>query len=203
MRLAGEVHKLVQEMNQQLLAKGYRKRTLQNLLAGIHLRRMDRPMRENFSRHIEGLRAPRFIHSPKYAEQQNRAALSIPRVDPDTGEILADLVTADPDIVRFARSLIEALRAYDVPLFPHCFVRGYEEQTRAFERGFSQVQYPNSEHNVGRAVDVIHGVKGWDMDKNQWKLIGDLGKEIAGRQKVKVKWGGDWSFYDPAHWELT
>ncbi|MBX8785568.1 M15 family metallopeptidase, partial [Ochrobactrum sp. GRS2] len=54
----------------------------------------------------------------------------------------------------------------------------------------------------GMAVDIIHGTKAYDLDRKAWSLLSHIGKEISVQAGIPVTWGGDWKFYDPAHWEL-
>jgi len=115
----------------------------------------------------------------------------------------ADKAGAQPDILRFADLLIGRAFKLGIPLFPHCVVRGSEEQNRLFKEGKSKARAGESPHNYGAAVDIVHGKLGWNLSRRQWAIIGHLGKEIAAQQGLKVTWGGDWKFYDPAHWELT
>jgi hypothetical protein len=53
------------------------------------------------------------------------------------------------------------------------------------------------------AVDIISATKAWDLSKKQWDVIGCIGKEIARKRNLKIDWGGDWDFWDPAHWQIA
>lgn len=128
-----------------------------------------------------------FIHSDKYLEQQWRARR----------------VGAHHDILLFEAKLVKKLRQIDVPAFAHCVWRTPQEQHDAFVRGVTKARPGESPHNHGCAVDIIHGTRAWGISKMSWAIIGHLGKEIARQNGLKLTWGGDWSFYDPAHWELT
>ena len=77
--------------------------------------------------------------------------------------------------------------------------------------GRSRTHWPNSAHNIGEAVDIVHGVFHWDMTPQEWAMIATLGRLCldrfnAGRPKdaqLRLTWGGDWrSPWDPAHWEI-
>nr|WP_245369132.1 M15 family metallopeptidase [Agrobacterium tumefaciens] len=88
-------------------------------------------------------------------------------------------------------------------MFAHCVYRDDVEQQRLYVKGLSKAKPGQSAHNYGLAVDIVHGTKAWDLTRKQWDLIGHIGKEVAASLGIKVEWGGDWSFYDPAHWELA
>ena len=128
-----------------------------------------------------------FCFSQKYQEQQARA----------------DRFGAQPEIVEFERKLVKRLFKLGVPVFAHCVIRGSQEQNRLFREGKSKARAGESPHNYGAAVDLIHGVKAWNLTRKQWALVGHIGKETAASAGLKVTWGGEWEFYDPAHWELT
>jgi len=59
-------------------------------------------------------------------------------------------------------------------------------------------------------VDIVHGVFAWELTPQEWQLLGKIGKQVAWRlnqalpkeRQFFVDWGGDWKFYDPAHWEI-
>ena len=39
----------------------------------------------------------------------------------------------------------------------------------------------------------------------QWKLLAHIGKEVIAQKGLAISsmaWGGDWTFYDPAHWQI-
>ena len=128
-----------------------------------------------------------FCFSQKYGEQQGRA----------------DRFGAQPAILDFERKLVKRAFKLGIPLFAHCVIRGSQEQNQAFREGKSRARAGESPHNYGAAVDLIHGTKAWALSRKQWLILGHLGKELAAQQGLPVTWGGDWSFWDPAHWELT
>lgn len=110
---------------------------------------------------------------------------------------------ADERIVKFARSFVKALQAHGVPARCTEVYRGKERQNALKAQGRSRASFGQSAHNYGMACDVIHADLGWDMNRVQWALFGIIGKEIARRQHLSLVWGGDWDFWDPAHWELA
>ena len=128
----------------------------------------------------------KFIQSQKYKDQQMRAVRD----------------GAHPDILEFEKRLITRMRKQDVPLFCLYLWRGEDEQNALFVRGHSKARFGQSPHNYGMAVDIIHGTKAYDLDRKAWSLLGHIGKEISVQAGIPVTWGGDWKFYDPAHWEL-
>ncbi|GAA4130403.1 M15 family metallopeptidase [Aminobacter aganoensis] len=147
-----------------------------------------------YSQALAGIVDTEFIKTVRYGEQQYRA----------------DALGAHPIIIEFSTLLVRRMRALGVPMFPHSIWRGEAEQNAAYRRGTSDAQYPESPHNRGCAVDVIHSRKAWDLTARQWLLIGHVGKEIAASKGWKLVWGGDWRKkptdeigWDPAHWELA
>lgn len=140
---------------------------------------------------LKSMASPTFLKGDKYREQQLRASREL------------DGVRADPRIIKFAVQLVKEAGRYGVPLFPHQFVRGEAEQNELRKKGHSRAVWPHSPHNHGLAVDMIHGIRGWGLDRKEWLVIGAMGMEVARRLELKVEWGGEWSFYDPAHWQLA
>lgn len=139
---------------------------------------------------IASLRNPGFLKSVKYQQQQTRA----------------NRVGADPRILEFADKVIKRGADLGIPLFAHTIVRTYDDQLSAYVRGVTR-DVPNDglwPHRFA-AVDIVHGTLGW-MDNpvvaHGWDVIGHLGKEVANSMSIKIVWGGDWKFYDPAHFEL-
>lgn len=135
------------------------------------------------------------FYSPGWLRQQDRANWS----------------GVDPRIQLHAARLIEALQRCGIPAFVHCAMRTKAEQDAAFAAGHSKLQWPRAAHCVGGAVDIVHGVFAWDLSPMEWALIGKLGLDLHNRlmlglpeaRRYGIVWGGNWSFYDPAHWELS
>lgn len=115
----------------------------------------------------------------------------------------ADRVGGHPTIIEFERKLIKRFAKLGIPMFCHCLYRGQDEQNSLFVRGLSKARYGQSAHNFGLAADIVHGTKAWDLTRQQWDLVGHIGHEVAASLGIQVEWGGNWSFYDPAHWELA
>ena len=128
-----------------------------------------------------------FCLSERYKAQQKRASRD----------------GTHPDVLEFERRLVARCLKLGVPMFAHCFVRSDEEQNSLYVRGLSKARAGQSPHNYGLAVDIVHGTKAWDLTRKQWEIVGHVGKEVARQLGLDVEWGGDWSFYDPAHWQLA
>jgi len=127
-----------------------------------------------------------FLDSQKWQEQQWRANRD----------------GAHWHILDFEKLVIRACAKIGIPMFAHSVVRTDAEQTALFVQGVSKARAGQSWHNFGCAIDLIHSVKGWNLADHEWRLLRHIGMEVAGRFGLKVEWGGDWRFYDPAHWQL-
>jgi hypothetical protein len=143
-----------------------------------------------------------FLLSDKYDQQHARATRQ----------------GADEGILAFERKFIRKMEALGVPMFAHSVIRSPAEQTKRFAEGHSKAKAGQSPHQYGMAVDLIHGIRGWDIPDESWALVGHIGKEVAstltvsrwneaeGRfveTRVHLEWGGDWkSLWDPAHWQI-
>lgn len=128
-----------------------------------------------------------FLKSPKWKEQQWRA----------------NRIGAHVEILEFERIMVRRARKISIPLFTHAVMRTKEEQDRLFVMGRSKVQYANAPHCHGCACDIVHSIRAWDLNEAEWTILGHIGKQVAASLGIKITWGGDWSFYDPAHWELA
>lgn len=144
----------------------------------------------------ERLKAPNFLTSTGHISQWDRA----------------DWAHVDPRLMYWAALFIEAARKRGIPLYVHCALRDRDTQDAHFNKGTSKVRYPNSAHNIGEAVDIVHGLFHWEMSRSEWSLLGVLGKlaldrvnaQLPKERKLALTWGGDWkSFWDPAHWEIA
>lgn len=141
-----------------------------------------------YSEALRGLVNREFLASQNYQQQQWRANRN----------------GAHPAILEFERVLVKRLAKAGVPMFAHCVVRGQADQQRLFDEGKSKDSPADGmwPHRAF-AVDIVHGVKAWNLTKKEWAVIGHYGKETAKSLGLKVDWGGDWRFYDPAHWQVT
>ena len=135
----------------------------------------------------------------------------------------ADWQQCDPRLMRWAALFCELARKRGVPLYVHSAFRTEAQQAALVAKGHSKTPYPRSAHNNGEAVDIVHGVFHWTLTKQEWALLGVLGRLALDRvnssihrpkrlpsgvnplhyEKLALDWGGDWSFYDPAHWQIS
>lgn len=119
-------------------------------------------------------------------------------------QLRADRKGAHMDILDFERKFISKMKANGIPMFAPCVMRSRVEQQILYDRGFSKAKAGKSPHQHGMAVDIVHSTMAWDLPSRKcWELIGMMGKEVAASAGIKVEWGGDWKFYDPAHWQLA
>lgn len=109
---------------------------------------------------------------------------------------------AHPVVLEFERLFIKRMAKAGVPMFASEFVRTRERQNDLYALGNTRARAGQSPHQYGLAVDIVHSVKGWDMDRKAWALCAHVGRELATQYGFKMEWGGDWKFYDPAHWQL-
>lgn len=107
------------------------------------------------------------------------------------------------DLCDFRDAFLKALHGRNMPFFVHCLYRGPEDQKEVQQRGNSRASFGQSPHNWSMAIDVVHYGRYWELTEKEWHIVGLIGKDVARRRKVKMVWGGDWSFWDPAHWELA
>lgn len=151
---------------------------------------------QKYSAALDGMRNLPFLKTAKYQEQQFRA----------------NREGAHPKIVEFADQLVKRMKLVGVPMFPHCIVRTPADQDAAYALGHSRIRGNGDYPHRAFAVDIIHGIKGWNLTEKQWALVGHLGFEVAKKVGVTVVWGGDWDgdgdihdqkLYDPAHWEIA
>jgi hypothetical protein len=144
---------------------------------------------DSFFRNVpDNLRAGKlYFTTEAYLSQQHRA----------------DWQNVDIRMQKFAAALVLALRKRGFPFYVHSAFRTPSEQEQLYAKGRSKARFPFAAHCQGKAVDIVHSFHHWGLTRNEWALIGKIGKEVAKRQKLEITWGGDWSFYDPAHWELT
>jgi hypothetical protein len=108
-----------------------------------------------------------------------------------------------PRMVEFSLKFNLELQKRGVPFYVFEFHRSAERQNDLKAGGLSKASGGRSPHQWGFAFDLVHCTKYWDLTPKQWAFVGAIGKEVARRMKLKVVWGGDWDFYDPAHWQLA
>ena len=141
------------------------------------------------------LRAPAHFASNAYLRQQERA----------------DWAHADPRLMFWSAHFCEALRRRHIPVYVHTALRGRNEQDNLVTLGRSKARYPSSAHNIGEAVDIVHGTNHWDLTRTEWAVLEVLGRlslakvnaYLPAARKLRLVWGGSFkSLYDPAHWEV-
>lgn len=128
----------------------------------------------------------------------------------------ADWQHVDVRLMRWAALFVEYARKRNVPLYVHTAYRTDAEQARLKAAGRSKAGPGLSAHNIGEAVDVVHGVLHWDMTPGEWAWVSVLGKAALRRvnatlkahEKLELVWGGpdgpsDRFKWDPAHWEVS
>jgi len=191
----------------QLLVGG-RLRTPQDLMAAVRAENPDAyedrfttPPQDDEKWTVPArLAKPNFLASSAYAAQQQRA----------------DWQQCDPRMRLFAARLVRRAGELDVPLFVQCAFRTKDEQDRLHREGFTKAVWPNGAHNIGEAVDIIHGVYGWELTEKEWLFIHYLGEDelrklnakLPAARKLRLNWGGDDQTktdrfrWDPAHWEV-
>lgn len=142
---------------------------------------------------LQGMRDVEFLNSHKHQEQHWRAdrAGAHPAIVGMTG------------ITGFEKLLIRRMAKLGVPMFASEVVRSGKRQNELKAQGHSKAGWGESPHQYGCAVDIIHARRGWDLSRQQWAVVGHVGKEIVLEHGWKVEWGGDWKFWDPAHWEVV
>jgi hypothetical protein len=144
---------------------------------------------------LKNMADPAFLAGPVYQDQQFRARWPFGLDKPD-----APYHAQSRELREWARAFIRRAARVSVPLFVAEAERSRERQRELQKAGRSKLSL--GAHCYGLAVDVVHSTKGWSLTAAQWALLGQLGKEVARARNLRLVWGGDWEFYDPAHWEL-
>lgn len=129
-----------------------------------------------------------FIEHQRYQEQQWRAVR-------ENAHLL---------ILEFEKAFVKRCRKLSIPMFAHTVVRTKKMQQQVFKEGHSNNDGSKEYAHQHCAADIVHSRYGWNLNKDQWKLLGHIGKEVAHMHGIAITWGGDWKNpYDPAHWELA
>jgi len=117
------------------------------------------------------------------------------------------LETCDPELRDIFNTVI---KVFDNSIL--CGHRLREEQDAAFESNNSEVQWPNSKHNINpsQAIDAAPYPIEWDNIR-RFTLFAGFVLGIAHMKGIKIRWGGDWDgdtkmkdqkFNDLVHFEL-
>lgn len=104
------------------------------------------------------------------------------------------LETAHPDLQRLFN---EVIKHWDCTIV--CGFRNEHDQNEAYEKGFSNVKWPDGRHNTipSDAVDVapydrtINDIN-WD-DIERFKQFGFFVLGVAAGMGIKITWGADWN----------
>lgn len=144
----------------------------------------------------ERLKAPLHFKNEAYMRQVRRADWSF----------------CDVRLLVWAAQFQLMAKERDIPLYVHTALRSKALQNELRRKGMSKAKYPLSAHNIGEAVDVVHGTYHWDLNKAEWDLLHVLGRLALDRvnsrlpagDKLSLTWGGHFkTLYDPAHWEIS
>lgn len=135
---------------------------------------------------LNSVRDRAYLMGERYAAQQMRA----------------DRDGVNMRLLGFYDAFQRQLRALGVPMFAAEFRRSAQRQDELHAAGVTKALRGQSPHGYGMAFDLVHSKLGWDLTRQQWTLIGHIGKSVAARGRMKIDWGGDWEFYDPAHWQV-
>lgn len=114
----------------------------------------------------------------------------------------ADYQNVRGDVARFSAHFVLALRRHRLPFYVHEAFRTPDRQAELVAQGRSRAIPPIAPHVQGCAVDVVHSRFGWQLTRTEWSAIGKIGQSVADKLNIPMEWGGTWSFYDPAHWQL-
>lgn len=117
--------------------------------------------------------------------------------------VRADWQQTDRAIQEFAARFVLEMRRRDIPVYVNEAFRTVERQKELSGAGFSKLDSARAPHVQGAAVDIVHSRYFWDLTDAEWAYMGKVGKEIARKMGLRIEWGGDWKFYDPAHWQLS
>jgi hypothetical protein len=147
------------------------------------------------------LAAPQFLASENYARQGFRA----------------DWQEVNPTLRQWAARVCLDAKARGIPLYVHSAFRSKAQQDDLVSRRVTRAAWPRSAHNIGEAVDIVHGVYHWDLTQDEWFFIHHLGLDALRRvnaslpkaKQIALNWGGndrtgsDTFAWDPAHWEIA
>ena len=117
------------------------------------------------------------------------------------------LQTCDDRLQRIFR---EVIKHFDCTIL--CGHRGYDDQTRLYKEGKSQLTYGYSKHNPypSQATDAVPYPIDFN-DLNRFRYFAGFVMGVAAAMGIGLRWGGDWNmdtqlkdnkFFDAAHFEL-
>ncbi len=112
---------------------------------------------------------------------------------------------------RLQRIFEEVIKHFDCTIL--CGHRGYEDQTRLYKEGKSQLSYPHSKHNQWPAMAADVAPYPIDFnDLNRFRYFAGFVMGVAAATGIKLRSGLDWDmdtelkdnkFFDAAHFELV
>jgi hypothetical protein len=172
-------------------------RVVQRFLRRLQ-RRWDKPLKQTHKQ---------FPVKPLPKNLQEAAALLVDRPNCESvgykHKQIYDWDGVHPDIIEFTRRMVKELKRRGIPFYAFELMRTAERQKHLLRQKRSKAGPWESPHQYGCAVDLISYTRLWNITPQQWLVVGTIGKEIARKMGIKVVWGGDWKFYDPAHWQLA
>ena len=112
-----------------------------------------------------------------------------------------------PDIQRIFR--------YVLTIIDHSVLTGHRNkraQNKAFKDGYSEVQWPDGNHNSlpSTAIDIAPWPIDWE-DRERFVLLAGFVMGVAQHMGISLRWGGNWAmdwnikgnkFDDLGHFEL-
>lgn len=150
---------------------------------------------DKWNKALDDMRDTVFLASQKHQQQHQRALRE--GAHPGIVGLKAMGITG------FEQALIGRMAKLGVPMFATEVHRTADRQNLLYREGKSRAQAGEGPHGYGCAVDIVHGTRAWALTDQQWAIVGHVGKQIVLPHGWKVEWGGDWKFYDPAHWEIV
>lgn len=88
---------------------------------------------------------------------------------------------------------------YQIPLVCYLGFKPVSEWTALWQYG---TQDKTNAHNYGAALKIGH-LEHDALSDHGWQLLGVLGKEVARRRGLDLRWGGDFRTFYPTYWELA
>lgn len=150
----------------------------------------------------------------QFASLRYKSAAVMRRSSSDRG-VYAGSDGVHPELHKWWLLFQENAADYGVPLRVVSGFRTKDEQNALKAKGFSRASFPNSPHNHGLALDIIHMEHAYSetMTPQMWRLLSTIGFEVARKRNLKLEWGGNWGAdwsaspprrgWDPAHWQFA
>lgn len=152
-----------------------------------------------------------FVSTANKTHVDNIKINDVSNCEDDFQTIEEPIVCIEPEnlIIRDIHLLHPAFRNKIILLFVEAKKRGIdlfisetyrtpERQNMFFGMKLTKVRSGGSKHQYGLAIDVIPVINGKSYADNHevLKRVGLIG------EKLGLKWGGRWRFYDPVHFEF-